>query len=348
MQLHRLGGRAAEGLHRRGPAHELLDGHGQPLVEVLDAATARWSGNSVSACIACEVVCRVVSLAATASSTKKAAISWWVSRSPSISASTSAVIRSSCGRRLALGRQPGGVLVQRGQALAQQRERLVAGHELRVRGVDEQVGGLHHPLAVGLGHAEHLRPGDQRQPLGDERDEVAAAGGRRPRPPPGGRWPRCPPRCGPPGAARTPSGPARAAWCGAARPWPGRTARPRASPAGASANWTPCAGAEALRVARDRAHVVVAHDRPEALLLAVEPQQVLGLGVVRDRRLAAQHGERLVPLGRRQGPEVERAEVDYSESPFSSKRLREASISSQASSREYQPSTLTFFCSRSL
>ncbi len=47
--------------------------------------------------MACEVVCRVVSLAATASSTKKAAISGWVSRSPSISASTRAVMRSSCG-----------------------------------------------------------------------------------------------------------------------------------------------------------------------------------------------------------------------------------------------------------
>ncbi len=58
---------------------------------------ARWSGCSVSARIACEVVCRVVSLPATDSSTNQAEISACVSRSPSISAWTSAVIRSSLG-----------------------------------------------------------------------------------------------------------------------------------------------------------------------------------------------------------------------------------------------------------
>ena len=47
--------------------------------------------------MACEVVWRVVSLPATESSTNQAEISAWVRRSPSISACTSAVIRSSPG-----------------------------------------------------------------------------------------------------------------------------------------------------------------------------------------------------------------------------------------------------------
>ena len=47
--------------------------------------------------MACEVVWRVVSLPATESSTNQAEISAWVRRSPSISACTSAVIRSSAG-----------------------------------------------------------------------------------------------------------------------------------------------------------------------------------------------------------------------------------------------------------
>ena len=49
--------------------------------------------------MAWEVVCRVVSFPATESSTNQAEISAWVSFSPSISACTSAVIRSSAGWR---------------------------------------------------------------------------------------------------------------------------------------------------------------------------------------------------------------------------------------------------------
>ena len=59
--------------------------------------SARWSGKSHRARIACEVVWRVVSLPATESSTRKAPISASVSRSPSTSAWTRSVIRSSAG-----------------------------------------------------------------------------------------------------------------------------------------------------------------------------------------------------------------------------------------------------------
>ena len=61
------------------------------------AQRSRWSGCSESASTPWEIALRVVSLPATRSRMKKLAISWSVSRSPSTSALTSAVVRSSAG-----------------------------------------------------------------------------------------------------------------------------------------------------------------------------------------------------------------------------------------------------------
>ena len=65
---------------------------------------------------------------------------------------------------------------QRPQRLPEHLDRRSIAERLGVRGRDEQIGGLHHALAIGVGHADHVGDRHQRQSLGDELDEVATAG----------------------------------------------------------------------------------------------------------------------------------------------------------------------------
>jgi hypothetical protein len=70
------------------------------------------------------------------------------------------------------------------------------------------------------------------------------------------------------------------------------------------------AGAEGRRITRDRADVLVTHDRPVVQpSLIAEPEDVLGRFVARERRVAAQDLEVPVALLRRLAPEVQGAEI---------------------------------------
>ena len=70
-------------------------------------------------------------------------------------------------------------LGQRPQRGAEQLERRALGHHLRVGGGDQRVGGVDDALPIGIGDADHVGDRLQRQPLGDQLDEVTTAGGRR-------------------------------------------------------------------------------------------------------------------------------------------------------------------------
>ena len=70
----------------------------------------------------------------------------------------------------------GGELGQCPQRGAEHLDRLAIAEHLGVGGRDQRIGRLHHPLAVGLRHPEHVRDRLQREPLGYQIDEVATAG----------------------------------------------------------------------------------------------------------------------------------------------------------------------------
>jgi len=166
---------------------------------------------------------------------------------------------------------------QRPQGGAERLERRVVAGDLWVRDGDERVGGVDDALAVGVGHADHVRDRHQRQLLGDELDEVPAA---RRDPPPRTMRPRVVADAvldaldwRGVNALETQAAQLGVPW---RRPWPGTTARPRASPAARRRTGRP--GRSRRSAGRgDGADVLVAHDRPVAALVALgDPEDVLG------------------------------------------------------------------------
>ena len=112
---------------------------------------------------------RVVSLPATASVTKNMLISSWVSRSPSISALTSAVMMSSrpSARRSAAMRLAVGVDLGGGDLAV-----FFGGLEVLVLEADQPVAPVEDLVAVVVRDADHLADHLQRQLGGDLLDEV--------------------------------------------------------------------------------------------------------------------------------------------------------------------------------
>ena len=217
--------------HRRGPAHELLDRGRQPRPRGPRPGSARWSGLVAQRPHRVAVVCRVVSLPATESSTKKAPISASVRRSPSTSACDErghqvvAGVRSrslgqlrrdlrqrprSPRRRPSIGSRPAsdlGVVQPRRARRRRSRRRSRSASGTPIMSADRH----------------------QRQPLGDELDEVAAAVRRRllddRRARARGSRPRSRDLARREGRRRR----GRAASCAAGRPSRGTTASPRAA-----------------------------------------------------------------------------------------------------------------------
>ena len=256
--------------------------------------------------MAWEVVWRVVSLPATDSSTKNARDLGVGEPLPVHLGLHEGRHQVVAGMLFAMGRKLGRELGQRPQRLAQHLHRLAVAEDLGVRDRHQQVGRRDDALAVLLGHSDHVGDRHQRQPLGDQLDEVAAPGRR-------GRPPRSAAR-----STRIPSS-MRATWRGVnaadtsprSLVWRGASIARNdcdasSSSGGASPNCVPLARAERPRVAGDAPDVLVADDRPVALAaLAGEPEDVLRRLVLGDRSFAAQLGEVDVALLGGPPPEIE-------------------------------------------
>ena len=158
---------------------------------------ARWSGLRQAQYQALPSSLVVVSLPATTMRNRKPMISSSVSRSPSISASSRADVRSSVGAAAALGDHVGVVADERDGGLDAGRRHVV--HALLA--VHEQVGQAAQLVAVGRGHADQLGDDVHRQLAGEVADEVERAAARAPARGAAGRARGCGARARPPGGA---------------------------------------------------------------------------------------------------------------------------------------------------
>ena len=165
-------------------------------------SSARWSGLTVSARIAWEVVWRVVSLPATDSSTKNAAdlgVGEPLAVDLGLHEGRHQVV---AGVLFAVRRELGRELGQRPQRLAEHLDRRGGRRRTRGPATDTSTSAAETTRSRSASrHADHVRDRHQRQPLGDQLDEVAAAGRRGLLDDLLARSRGCPPRSAPPGAA---------------------------------------------------------------------------------------------------------------------------------------------------
>ena len=165
--------RAVRRMYITGDAHRSISSTGVEQSDGSSRSSSRWSGFSISASIPCEMRLRVVSLPATASSSKNRSNSMSVSRSPSTSAWSSTLMMSSDG----LARFWLGELVRvpehlDGRALWRPRARP------RTPGPRSRSSGCDHSKSLwrsSCGHAHHLGDDLERQLGRDVDDEVALA-----------------------------------------------------------------------------------------------------------------------------------------------------------------------------
>ena len=154
-----------------GDAHRTISSVADGASDGSSTSSWYWSGKSQNALMPCEIELRVVSLPATAISKKKRLKSISVSRSPSTSASSNAVMMSSRGSLAALRRE----LVRVHEHLdLRVHDLFLRDHVLGVFGADHPVAPLEELVPVFQRDAEHLRDHLQRH-LGRDVDDVVAA-----------------------------------------------------------------------------------------------------------------------------------------------------------------------------